>query len=228
MMHLSKSALPLLSILFYCAGLFAAVEFLGLDVLQEHENVRLEWSTSSERQNLGYILERKTDSTAAWDPLDHYIHNDLLLGQGTVSIKTDYAYIDSNVVSGTRYFYRLSGMDAASNIGYLDSVSILVTETRTRPLLPLSLVLNIYPNPFNAQITIDYVLHRDLRELYYRIYDIRGNMCFSGCLSGVERGNHRDVLPTGAWSSGVYFFNVRVPDERGKIQHITKKLLLLK
>lgn len=214
-------------ILLSCS-LFAAVEFLGLQVSAENESVLLEWSTSSETANQGFVLERKTDSTAAWDFLDSYIYNDLLRGRGSVSSLTNYSYVDSLVSVGQFYLYRISGVDNAGNFGRLDSVSVLLSETGTSPELPGSFTLNAYPNPFNAETTLDFSLDRNVPVLLLQVYDIGGNICFSQRIHDPSAGNRRFILRSGTLSSGVYFCSLQALGYDGKKRQITKKLLLLK
>lgn len=210
------------------SGLFAAVEFLGLLVSAENNSVRLEWSTSSETANQGFVLERKTDSSAVWGVLDSYIYNDLLRGQGTVSSLTNYSYIDSLVSVGQQYYYRISGVDNAGNIGRLDSVSVLLSTTATSSELPGSFALKVYPNPFNAETTLDFFLDRNVPELLLRVYDISGNICFSQRIYDPPAGNWRFILDAGSLSSGVYFCSLQAFGYDNKNRQIIKKLLLLK
>ncbi|MDZ7820667.1 MAG: hypothetical protein U5N26_01970 [Candidatus Marinimicrobia bacterium] len=60
---------------------------------------------------------------------------------------TYYTYTDSSVEEGMEYFYRIAGVDEASNVGYLDSASILIAVTAAAPVLPGDLALSAHPNP---------------------------------------------------------------------------------
>lgn len=209
--------------------LFAAVEFLGFEASQTGENVFLEWSTASETQNLGFLLERRTDPDSSWNPLDDFLHNDALLGQGTVTTTTYYTYTDSSVEDGTEYFYRIAGVDEANNIGYLDSVSILVAVTAYSPGSPGHFYLDIYPNPFNAHTLIRFSVPEDAITTSLRIFDIRGT-----CTAVLhERRNMQNPEYTVRWNAGnapagIYFCTLHGRRNTGEFFQRTKKMLLVK
>ncbi len=205
-----------------------AVEFLGLELYQEDQSLILQWSTASETQNMGFILERKTDSLGVWNPLSDYINNDDLRGQGTVSTLTEYTYIDSLVDVGFTYYYRISGINVANNIGVLDSVSLLVTSTGIVNALPDNFTLYVYPNPFNSLITICFSLPK-VASVMLNIFDLHGRrivQIYDGNV--LNPGNYVFRWSAKGISSGIYFCNLFISLQSGKSRQITKKILLLK
>jgi hypothetical protein len=209
--------------------LFAAVEFLGLEVSQVEDDVLLEWSTASETQNLGFVLERKTDPDSAWAPLADFMHVDALLGQGTVSTTTHYAFRDSLVEDGTEYFYRIAGVDEASNIGYLDSASILVAVTGIPAALPGNFSLSVFPNPFNAGTMVRFRVPAGTRRSTLHLYDTRGKriaVLYAG--NDVRRGEHGLPWDAAGFPSGVYVCRLRCELNTGEVRQGVQKLLLLK
>ncbi len=208
----------------------AAVEFLGLNVSQtEEDHVLLEWSTASETQNLGFFLERKTDPDSSWNPLDDFLHHDALLGQGTVTSTTCYTYTDSSVEDGTEYFYRIAGVDEASNVGYLDSASILIAVTAAAPVLPGDLALSVHPNPFNTSVAVRFHVPGKAEKLSVDIVDIRGKRIatlFEG--KDIRPHGHSIRWNAGASPSGVYLCRLRCTAQTGEVMQSTQKLLLLK
>ncbi len=151
---MKKIAISIIT-LFAAFSLFSAVEFLNFTADIGDMEVVLEWSTATETANVGFILERKTDSLAAWNPFVSYLDVDALLGQGTVTYQTDYSFTDTTVTPGI-YYYRISGVDNASVIGVLDSLSITVSETAIQTSVPHEFDLKCYPNPFNPRIAISF------------------------------------------------------------------------
>jgi hypothetical protein len=215
--------------LFLTVSLSGAVEFMGFSLSTDGEQVFLAWSTASETQNLGFILERKTDSAAYWSPLDDYIHNDALLGQGTVSSQSDYAYTDSNVTPGQLYYYRIAGVDEANNFEYLDSASIQVVETSVKRLIPEKIELLVKPNPFNPTTLISFSLQNNALQVYLSIYDLSGKPVAELLFS--------ESLPAGKYSinwtaksvpSGIYLCRLSYFDRSGIPRSHSQKIILLK
>jgi len=227
-----KHAKYLLFVFMFCTRpftLLGAVEFIGLFLSSDGETVSIEWSTASETENLGFILERKTETAAGWNPLDNYINNDLLLGQGTVSTQTDYLYVDSSVTLGLLYYYRIAGVDAANNIGYLDSASIRVEQTSVHAHIPEIFDLQIYPNPFNISVLIRFALPEPASRLSLDMYDIHGRPVERLLQDkNVSAGTYRIRWTAGDVASGIYICRVRAFTREGNVLSASQKLVLIK
>ena len=208
--------------LFLYSGLFSAVEFMSFDAEIQDGNILLTWSTATETANQGFILERKTDSLAAWGPLTSYLDSDDLLGQGTVTYQTDYSYVDTTVVEQETYYYRISGVDEASNIGLLDSLWIAVGETSTKNILPDDFVLKCYPNPFNPSVVIS-MQHTIAGNVVINIYNTQGILVKEFVKGYFEAGKHEVIWNASRMPSGVYIVNMTAKD---LIR--TQKLILMK
>lgn len=203
--------------------LFSAVEFLGMSAIRNGDHVQLNWATASETENQGFILERKCDSLAAWGPLSDYLHNDALRGLGTVSYRTDYSYTDSTVSPGEYYYYRLSGIDNANNIGILDSAVIFLSATSVKRPLPVTFELTAFPNPFNPRINFAFsVAPGEIPEM--EIYDLLGNKV---CMLPADKpltGRITMRWDAAGAGAGVYLAVLKI----NGIPRSSRKLLLLK
>ncbi len=209
--------------------LYGAVEFIALLLSTDGESVSIEWSTASETQNLGFILERKSDTLSQWEPLDDYIGNDLLLGQGTVSSQTDYLYVDSNVTPGLLYIYRIAGVDEANNIGWLDSASIRVEQTSVHTQVPEIFDLKVFPNPFNAVLNISFSLPENISCFFLEIYDVHGKLLEKKIFDQyVMSGSYRIRWHSGNMGSGIYLCRIRTFGLDGSRSSISRKTVLLK
>jgi hypothetical protein len=150
------------------------VELTTFTVEATNQGVLCEWTTESEIENLGFILERKTDDTE-WQEIASYKTDDGLLGQGSLSSATDYEYLDNLVEPNTTYEYRLADVD------YNGIVTYHATREVTVGLAPLAskvekfTVLPAYPNPFNPTTTIRYGIDTD-SKITVQIYDITGQL----------------------------------------------------
>ncbi|MCK5816795.1 MAG: hypothetical protein KAH15_02205 [Candidatus Marinimicrobia bacterium] len=116
------------------------------------------------------------------------MNDDTLVGQGTVSIQSNCTYIDSLVTNGETYFYRISGIDYANNIGLLDSLSVFVEEIRIKPILSSDFILTDYPSPLNPRIAISYKLSV-FSHINTSIYNTRGILIKELINGFVEAGN---------------------------------------
>ena len=118
--------------------------------------VELTWSTESETENLGYIIERKTGE-ADWSEVATFKNTAALAGHGTTTKTHNYIYTDSDVIAGLTYEYKLSDVSESNVITELAVVEVAVDASND--LTPANFGLtNAYPNPFNPVLTIQYNL----------------------------------------------------------------------
>ena len=143
------------------------VELFSFSARCEGRSIILEWTTESEIDNLGFILERSLDNQT-WTTIASYQTDDELAGQGNTSSKTEYAFTDENVQGETTYCYRLSDVSTAGEIEVYNAISITLNT------LPQETGMeNAYPNPFNPDTYIAYHLAED-SEVQIFVYDMLG------------------------------------------------------
>jgi hypothetical protein len=108
------------------------VTLLGFDAKAGTKNILLNWSTSLEINNKGFLIERSTDGSGfekiGW-----------LDGKVNSSTTTAYSYADNYVQPGVLYYYRLRQTD-------LDGKETL-SEIRQAKIKGQSLVISVSPNP---------------------------------------------------------------------------------
>ena len=139
--------------------------------------VQLKWTTESETENLGFVLERRTGE-ADFTEIASYKTDDALLGQGSVEYATEYEYVDSFVEVGETYEYRLGDVDYAGTVTYHAARTVTVTTAPLDAKVEHFTVLAAYPNPFNPSTTLRYALPQT--EANYtttvQIYDLTGKL----------------------------------------------------
>ncbi|MFC1565604.1 GLUG motif-containing protein [Candidatus Neomarinimicrobiota bacterium] len=150
------------------------VELSSFTVEATNQGVLCSWTTESETENLGFILERKTEGTA-WKEIASYKTDDGLLGQGSISSATDYEYLDVLVEPNTTYEYRLSDVDYNEIMTYHATREVTFNQAPLSSKVERFTVLPAYPNPFNPSTTIKYGLDDD-SKVTIAIYDIAGNL----------------------------------------------------
>lgn len=97
--------------------------------------VRIEWTTESEVDTLGFNLLREDLS----DPENrHKINPQLILAQGSPISGTSYHVIDRDVQVGKYYFYHLLELNNSNEIVELESIEIRV---KPKGLLEIGIAL---------------------------------------------------------------------------------------
>ena len=134
----------------------------------------LSWQTSSEIENLGFIVDRKQlDGDAEhWAEIGSYLNDPGLVGQGSTTRQTNYTLLDTTTQPHLVYIYRLADV---SYEGVKHYHSAMVTTTISSNIPTEYKLLQNYPNPFNPVTTIQYGLP-ETSDLSLIIYDIKGQI----------------------------------------------------
>jgi hypothetical protein len=175
--------------------------------------VKLLWTTDSEIENQGFIIERsqKTEdrSQNSWKEISSFTTNPGLLGQGSTSAQNDYSYIDKQVKVGKSYSYRLSDVDYRGIIARHADLDVTVKDAGA-DLKPFDVQIHkAFPNPFNPDVNLSFTLENEVEELSLEIYNIQGALVQTLSSGYHEMGTH-DFSWNGfdsgnaAVSSGVY------------------------
>ncbi len=91
-------------------GATTAVRLMSLTASPGDGSVTLEWRTGSELNNLGFHLYRGLSADGPWTRLT----SSLIPGLGSSPLGQAYSWLDSGLVNGQRYYYRLEDVDTAS------------------------------------------------------------------------------------------------------------------
>ncbi len=149
------------------------VELASFNVRQENDGIILEWITESEIENLGFIIERKYIKNPEWKEIASYRTHPELQGQGSVTYRTEYQFVDNLVQTGTTYQYRLADVSYDGVVKYHGIVKIIVKSYDEMVLPGQFLLKSAYPNPFNPITNISYILSED-SDISLIIVDISG------------------------------------------------------
>ncbi|MEJ2628375.1 MAG: hypothetical protein P8078_07460, partial [bacterium] len=129
------------------------------------QGVLIQWTTESEVNTLGFILESKNTETG-WIEIGSYVSHPDLRGQGNTSSSTDYKLLDVTVKSGNTYQYCLSAVNTDGSIEVMDILEISMESQKpdeTGMLPP-------FPNPFNPNTKIIYTL-AEKSDVTLNVYD---------------------------------------------------------
>ncbi len=121
----------------------------------------LGWRTASERNNLGFDIERSSDGRS-WQTLA------LVPGHGTTQEEQSYAYTDERPQPGENY-YRLKQVDFDGKFEYSDIRSVVMGSGAKD-------VAGIYPNPTHSGLVrLDYYAEKE-GDLSVSVFDALGRL----------------------------------------------------
>ena len=193
--------------------------------------VNLSWTTDSEIENQGFIIERRRDRHAepveAWAQIASFAVNPDLLGQGSTSSRNDYSYMDKQVKVGKTYSYRLSDVDYRGSITRHAEIDVIV-KAAGADLKPSDVKLHTaFPNPFNPDVNLSFTLENSAENLSLEIYDLQGILINTLSSGYHELGAHEFIwngndVKGNAVSSGVYMVRLSA----GSVVQIQRVTLL--
>lgn len=163
------------------------VELIGFSGLASANSVTLTWSTTTEKNNFGFDIERTSDQY-------NFEKIEFIQGHNTTTSRKNYQYIDENLTQG-HYYYRLKQIDFDGNFTYSEVIEVQVVVVGV-----IKLNQN-YPNPFNSSTSISYELSKD-EKVEISIYNINGQEVLNLVSMYLPAGFH-----TVEWEGNDYFGN---------------------
>ncbi|MCE1165396.1 MAG: choice-of-anchor D domain-containing protein [Bacteroidetes bacterium] len=180
----------------------------------EKRNINLTWSTSSETNNAGFDIERKSVNDNGWVKTGH------VNGNGTTNNVSRYSFTDRGLNSG-KYNYRLKQIDYNGNYQYFDlngAAEVGVPDKYN--------ISQNYPNPFNPVTKIDIDIPFD-SKVSLKLYDITGREIKSMLNTDMKAGYYTQLFDASSLSSGVYFYRVAMNSAKGNFS-TSKKMMVIK
>jgi hypothetical protein len=186
--------------------------------------VRLNWTTDSEIENQGFIIERtlrtstplsviaqgsNSEFIEEWCEIASFATNPDLLGQGSTSEQSNYYFIDMQVQVSRTYSYRLSDVDYREVVTRHSEIRVTVKDAGVDLKASDVRLHKAFPNPFNPDVNLSFTLENGVEALSLEIYDIQGAVVQSLSSGYHEMGSH-DIMWGGMdcqgnpVSSGVY------------------------
>ncbi|MGE5437490.1 MAG: YCF48-related protein [Syntrophothermus sp.] len=185
------------------------VELSSFTAAHNKNNVSLIWRTTTETNNKGFYIQRKSSS-------GDYINLDFIQGKGTTTTPQNYSYIDNNVPSG-KYTYRLMQIDFDGTFKLSNEIEVNISEVPKE----FSLEQN-YPNPFNPTTKINYsIAKEELTSLI--IFDVLGNEIKKVINEVKPVGHYTIEFNASELPSGIYFYQLK----SGSFSS-TKKMIVMK
>jgi len=172
--------------------------------------VLLTWTTESETENLGFIIERITvgaihESPSSWSQIASYVTDKALIGHGSTSEKHEYLYTDKAVQPGLTYFYRLADVDYSGKVKWHKEIEVKV-EAESVQLAEVFRLGKVYPNPLNATFTIPLTLGK-ISPVKLALYDLNGRLVKVIEDGTRPAGEYQIAVDCREMSSGIYFLS---------------------
>ncbi|MCF7832658.1 MAG: T9SS type A sorting domain-containing protein [Candidatus Marinimicrobia bacterium] len=181
------------------------VTLVSFDAVHDQGVINMTWSTESETQNLGFMLERKIGDSD-WKMIANYLNDLELTGHGTTSETHDYVFTDSDVIAGQTYEYRISDISESNEINELMSLSINIEPSNE--LTPMTFgISKTYPNPFNPVLSIRYDLY-EAAPTTIKILNLTGQTVAILDDEFRNAGNYELQWQAENVASGIYFVKI--------------------
>lgn len=123
------------------------LELLSFDAKAGKEAIDLRWKTGKEENFRGFNIERSLDGKK---------YTSIGFETGKNVKGADYTFTDRNVVNGQVYYYRLRMIDNDGRNTVSDIRSAVLQGA-----VVASTGVNIYPNPSNGDVNLDFILDSD-------------------------------------------------------------------
>lgn len=183
-------------------------------------DVILSWTTSYEKNNKGFDIERKKIEKNGIG--SDWVKAGYMEGIGNTNIRSYYQYADTKLNSAV-YQYRLKQIDYNGNFEYYE----LKNPSEITVGSPASFqIFQNYPNPSNPVTNIDFEIP-SAGKVSIKVYDIAGREVADLIDKEIESGYHTVVFNGSNLSSGIYFYRINFISAN-EIFIKTMKLILLK
>jgi hypothetical protein len=176
--------------------------------------IELNWSTASEVDNAGFKVYRAVGDQSGFQGL-----TGLITGAGTSNEPHTYSYLDTDVVTGELYRYKLSDINSETGVEtFHPEIAVIAGKGMVDPNNPIPDVYALrqnHPNPFNPKTTIEFdVPVETYNYTSLRIYDVSGKLVKTLVDEPLEPGYHSVVWDGKddngkSVNSGVYIYKMR-------------------
>lgn len=205
------------------------VELQSFEASTNGKNVELTWTTATETDNKGFVVERSLDGKNFIE-IASYKTNTALIGRGTSASETNYKYTDSRVSYGSTYHYRLVDVSYEGIRNENETIRITVkSETSESAIVNLDYELQQnFPNPFNPSTQINFSIAR-AGVVTLNVYNVSGQLVKTLVNNSFDKGNYNvewnGTNSNGSQvSSGVYLYKLTTSNGFSA----TKKMFLIK
>ncbi|MBL7999552.1 MAG: T9SS type A sorting domain-containing protein [Candidatus Kapabacteria bacterium] len=156
------------------------VELTVFDGAKRTNAVDLWWETASEKNNSGFYVERRVNSSDTWTDMTFVASN---AANGTSTTAQSYAFTDKTVKGGSSYQYRLRQVDLDNTTSYSGILNFSFDGEGVAELGANT------PNPFSTTTTIPYTVTAK-SNVRLEVVDVLGNVVRTLVNTTVDNGTH--------------------------------------
>ena len=189
------------------------VEFSSFSASANGNDVLLNWSTATEKNNQGFEVLRKTGN-------GEFTSVGYINGNGTSLTPRNYSFVEKNVPSG-QHTYRLRQIDFDGSYAFSSLVEVDVTAPAQ-----FGLAQN-FPNPFNPATTISFNLAVD-SKVTLKVFNTLGQEISVLANATYAAGTHNLSFDASSLTSGLYIYSIEASGVDGSNFKSTKKMILNK
>lgn len=179
-----------------------------------NSDVQLSWLTATEKNNMGFEIERFQKSIV--NAQTEWVKIGFVEGNGTSTEIHSYSFTDKNLTAG-KYSYRLKQLDFDGSYAYHN----LNEEIEIGLPNKFELAQN-YPNPFNPTTNIRFSITKQ-SNVKLELYNSLGELINTMINETKAPGNYDVTFKAGNFSSGVYLYKLTTNEGS-----LTKKMTLIK
>ena len=174
--------------------------------------VLLSWSTATEINNQGFVIERKSVSSSVES---EWVEVGFRAGYGNSTEIHNYSFEDKPMFDGT-YHYRLKQMNFDGTFDYSNELEVNLFTVKSFALF------QNYPNPFNPSTTISFQLPQ-ASYVTLKVYDAIGTEIETIAEGNYPAGVHEVIFDSSKLSSGIYLYRIN-----SGIYQSTRKMMIVK
>jgi len=177
------------------------VEIVALDAQWTgSHDVRLTWRTTSETDNAGFEVQRRSDTETEWTDLT------FIEGAGTTTERQSYQFTDDAIpFDADRLQYRLCQIDTDGTETLTDAVAV-----ERGPVTQLRLH-GTFPNPTTGPVTVRYAIPKDTRgTARLELFDLLGRRVKIIDAQSEASGAQEVEVDLSGLPSGTYFLRMSV------------------
>jgi photosystem II stability/assembly factor-like uncharacterized protein len=178
------------------------VELTSFTASVSGSNVTLNWSTASEKNNLGFEVQRQVGSLQSAVGNEDWETIGFVEGNGTTTEISNYSFINNlNLTHNHTLYYRLKQIDFDGSFEYSNIIEVEIG-------LPTQFVLEQnYPNPFNPVTTISWQSPVASHQVL-KVFDVLGNEVATLVDEFRDAGRYEVTFDASTLNSGVYLYRL--------------------
>ncbi|CAN5416554.1 hypothetical protein BH11BAC2_BH11BAC2_08260 [soil metagenome] len=173
------------------------IKLLNFDVRVENKIGKLDWSTSEEKDNDYFIIERSKDAKS-------FSKIGRIEGAGNSNTVQNYSFEDSQPYPGINY-YRLKQTDFNGDFSYSPIKSIRLDDKISSEAQIK--VNSVGPNPFKSNFSVNYQSATE-KQIEFSLYNSSGQKVFHESTNASSGDNKFDYVDENHLPPGNYILNV--------------------